>query len=67
MYYKGEIEEELRNIQYPWRMAWEFTSDSDVEDVMSQVLVEQSEEVYPHEPSKDCEARGYIYIHCIRK
>ena len=60
MFFKGELEDELRDDKYPGRSEWVMCNEGDVEKIMKQVVEEHSEEMYPHHPSKDCSARGEI-------
>ena len=57
MFYKGELEDELRDDRYPGR-EWTMGNEGDIEIFMKQVVEEHSGETYLHHPSKDCPARG---------
>ena len=58
MFYKGEIEEDLRDDKYPSRREWLMFREGDLDTFMKRIVEEQSSEMYDHHQSKDCPARG---------
>lgn len=67
MFYKGEIEEDLRDVKYPSRSEWLMFREGDLDTFMKKIVEERSTEMYDHHQSKDCPARGtYINtFNCI--
>lgn len=60
MYWKGEVEEELRDENHIWRMKWVMNSEGDLDNLMKDIVEEHSGETYTHQQSKDCHAKGAI-------
>ena len=58
MFYKGEIEEDLRDDKYPSRSEWLMFREGDLNTFMKEIVEEQSAGLYDHHQSKDCPARG---------
>ena len=58
MFYKGEVEEELRDKKYPSRSEWVMFKEGDMDTFMKKIVEERSSEMYEHHQSEDCPARG---------
>ena len=65
MFYKGEIEEELRDEKYPSHCKWVMFKEEDIDMFMKKIVEERSTETYQHHPSKDCPARGMFVQLCL--
>ena len=58
MYYRGELEAEIRHPAHPERRQWAFTCDSDRNKYMEIVIEEQGARKYAHSPTETCKIRG---------
>ena len=58
MFYKGEIEDEIRDEKHPHRVNWVTHNAGEIDVLMESVVNEQSGELYCHHPSTHCSARG---------
>ena len=58
MYFKGEVEKEIRHPHYPDRMKWVMKSDGDLDVMMEIIVEEQSSTVYGHQKTPGCPERG---------
>ena len=58
MFYKGEVEEELRDKKYPSRSEWVMFKEGDMDTFMKKIVEERSSKMYEHHQSEDCPARG---------
>ena len=58
MFFKGEIEKEIRNPKYPERMKWVMKADGDIDDMMERVVEEQSQTLYEHQETPHCPDKG---------
>ena len=58
MYFKGELEKEIRHLNYPDRMKWVLKTDEDTDVMMETIVEEQSNILYEHQQMPGCYDRG---------
>ena len=58
MFFKGEIEKEIRNPKSPEHMKWVMKADGDIDDMRERVVEEQSQTLHEHQETPHCPDKG---------